>query len=239
VSETSSTDASPPWLDDNRPHDEITSAAQIASVLALLGESPKRVLDLGCGAGRVLIPLAVAGHDVTGLDHNATALRRCREDLERSGVEARLFGSDFARPESIPSGPFDAALCLGNTFMQIVDVDAAVDLMTRIAALLVPGGPFLLDDLPADQWPELTEGNWTSGISEDGRMQLVWHPCDAVFALRSGDAVDPAGWRIKRADAMFRMWTDGALRAAARAAGLSGPERPVAASVLVMRRPQA
>ena len=39
------------------------------------------VLDLGCGTGRVLLPLARRGHRVTGLDISQLMLRRCREKL--------------------------------------------------------------------------------------------------------------------------------------------------------------
>ncbi|HWQ03078.1 MAG TPA: class I SAM-dependent methyltransferase [Candidatus Nitrosotenuis sp.] len=40
-----------------------------------------RILELGCGTGRILIPLAAAGFQVTGLDNSAAMLERCREKL--------------------------------------------------------------------------------------------------------------------------------------------------------------
>ena len=39
------------------------------------------VLELGCGTGRVLLPAARAGVEITGLDASANMLERCRAKL--------------------------------------------------------------------------------------------------------------------------------------------------------------
>lgn len=48
--------------------------ADLALWSELAGEPPSRVLDIGCGAGRVAIELARSGHQVTGLDYDARLL---------------------------------------------------------------------------------------------------------------------------------------------------------------------
>jgi SAM-dependent methyltransferase len=231
--------SAPTWLDAEAPHDEAHSRAQLEGLTRLLAPAPKRVLDLGCGFGRALLPLAAAGHDVVGLDHDAEALRRCGTRLAEAGGAANLVEGDFLSAAALPGGPFDAALCLGNTFMLIVDVDEAVDLLIRLRRVLAPGGAFVIDDCPRDFWPELVEGNWLSGLSEDGKAQLVWDDGDARFTLRHGRAVDPRTWRIRPGDRTYRLWSDGALRLAARAAGLSPPQRLDESHLLVMRRARA
>ena len=40
-----------------------------------------KTLELGCGTGRVLIPTAVAGCEITGLDFSPYMLKKCREKL--------------------------------------------------------------------------------------------------------------------------------------------------------------
>lgn len=45
----------------------------------LAGREPKRILDLGCGAGRVALDLARRGHRLTGLDHDPALLAALRE----------------------------------------------------------------------------------------------------------------------------------------------------------------
>src|SRR5438477_11680224 len=47
------------------------------------------VLELGCGTGRVLIPTARAGVEITGLDASRHMLGACRERLEREPAEVR------------------------------------------------------------------------------------------------------------------------------------------------------
>ena len=225
-------------LDEQRPHEEAHGRAQVEGVLARLGAEPARVIDLGCGAGRVLVPLAVAGHRVTGVDRDPGALSACRERLP-AGAPVQLVEGDFRDAAPFAGGPFDAAVCLGNTFMTIADIDEAVAHLRRAREALAPDGWLAIDDAPADLWPELTDGNWQSGVTATGEAQLVWHASDAVFALRQGADVDVESPHLQPADVRYRMWTDGALALAARAAGLSAPERDEAAHLLLFRRTAA
>lgn len=48
-----------------------------------------KVLELGCGTGRVLAPMASAGFDVVGLDLSSYMLAKCREKLSRQPEEAQ------------------------------------------------------------------------------------------------------------------------------------------------------
>ncbi|HRP63506.1 MAG TPA: methyltransferase domain-containing protein [Phycisphaerales bacterium] len=220
------------------PHDPARSAAQIEGVRALLhANTPQTVLDLGCGTGRLLTPLAQAGHRVIGIDASQGAVNACRE----ASPSATLIQGDFlAEPWPLPAHGADAILCLGNTFMTIADLDAAIALLSRVAASLAPCGVFLLDDLPHDLWPEVTEGNWQSGVSEhpdeeDTLMQMVWHPHDSVFTIRTGDRVDETCWTLTPDDRLLRLWTSSALALAARLAGLSEPEHDESHGLLVFR----
>jgi len=226
------------FSDDQNPHDPQRSRAQIAGLLQLLAPPPKRILDLGCGEGRILFPLLEADHDVTGLDHDAEMLQKCRTAAEVKRLSATLQETDFLTATLLGSPQsFDAVCLLGNTIMTVVDVDDAANLFCRICEVLRPGGQFFIDDCPHDLWPELTEGHWQSGLSEDGSLQMVWDKADAIFALRAGDQVDPASWEFKPTDQPRRMWTMGDLRLIARLAGLSAPQHHPDAAVLVMQRP--
>jgi SAM-dependent methyltransferase len=42
-----------------------------------------KTLELGCGTGRVLVPTALAGYGITGLDFSPYMLKKCREKVDR------------------------------------------------------------------------------------------------------------------------------------------------------------
>ena len=61
----------------------------VAQLLELLPRSG-RVLDVGCGYGRIAVPLARAGFAVTGLDVSPNLLRAARREAASHGVAVRL-----------------------------------------------------------------------------------------------------------------------------------------------------
>ncbi len=76
--------------------------------LALWGElaegAEHGVLDVGAGTGRVSLPLAAAGHQVTALDIDPELLAALRERAAAAGVEIATIAadaSDFTLPEPV------------------------------------------------------------------------------------------------------------------------------------------
>ena len=69
-----------------------------------------RVLDVGCGNGKTMIPLAKKKYDVIGLDISGAALKILEKTLKRSGVYAKLVLGD-ATSFPFHDGCFDAVLC--------------------------------------------------------------------------------------------------------------------------------
>lgn len=205
------------------PLDDDQHQAQLAGLLARPHAGP--ILDLGCGDGRLLVPLAQAGREVVGIDHDEFALALCRQRL--AGHPATLIEADLRRgdwPAQI-GGPFQTALCLGNTFMLLHDVETATGLLRQVRERLLPGGALYLDDFCPEMWREVAEGYWQEGVSEDGSMQLLWAPGENVIALRYGEAVDEQAEAIRPDDTLCRLWTLGELRLLAELSGLQEPER--------------
>jgi SAM-dependent methyltransferase len=56
------------------------------------GKAGGRTLEMGCGTGRVLIPTAMSGCEITGLDVSPYMLAKCREKLGRqpAAVQRRV-----------------------------------------------------------------------------------------------------------------------------------------------------
>ena len=70
-----------------------------------------RTLDIGCGAGRVAIPLQQKGVDVVGIDHSPLAIRTCKE---RGVDDARLLPVTQVSANKL--GIFDSIVMMGNNF---------------------------------------------------------------------------------------------------------------------------
>lgn len=179
---------------------------QLKHLRAYFSDGPRRILDLGCGAGRLLIPLRRDGHHVVGLDHDSRALNwvaeGCghRDDLVQQDVR------DQSLP--LPEGPFDAALLLGNTLMELVCPNAFVNLLHRLSKCLSRQGVLIIEDIPGLYWPLLSTGQWGDGLAEGVRM--VWSERDTVFALREGAEANNDG-PLHPDEPHRRLWTESLL----------------------------
>lgn len=203
-----------PRSSDWRPFDSEQSQRQIAELLKLLGSPPRAVLDLGCGDGRVMLPLVLHGHHVTGWDHDPAAIAAARTALRRLGVSAddprartRLEHRNFLTGWTGLRRRFDAAIMLGRTLMTVTTHDHLAALFGQVAKRLTPGGLFVVDDFSTELWREVASGRWREGVSRDGRMQLVWQPGEAIVVVRQGRRVNRRRWTPTRSDQRLRLWT--------------------------------
>lgn len=93
-----------------------------------------RVLDVGCGAGRVCLHLQQRGLDVVGIDVSAGAVEVCR----RRGVrDVRLCPVEDVGPSL---GTFDTIVMLGNNFGLFASRAKARRLLRRFHALTTERG---------------------------------------------------------------------------------------------------
>jgi len=223
------------------PMEEEISEVQVKEILSLLGNSPKRVLEIGCGNGRLLVPVALAGHEVTGIDIDPDAISACAAICSNADVNATLIDGDVF--DTLPvDESFDVIICCGNTFMLFANIHEGVRLLQVCRESLCGDGMIVIDDIPRDLWPEIAEGRWCNGVNDEETLQLVWSKKDPVFAIREGDDVQPNNWELGKDDRLMRLWTMGELQLAARLSDLSPPESPrvmpVGGGVLVMRVPR-
>lgn len=105
------------------------------------------LLELGCGTGRVAVPLALAGHRVTGIDISETMLdvARRRRRLLPAEVAARLrFCRKDMRTFAFPRR-FGAILAPFSALAMITDAQGRGDCLGRCRAAMDPGGLLLVD----------------------------------------------------------------------------------------------
>jgi SAM-dependent methyltransferase len=97
-----------------------------------------RILDAGCGPGRVGAELAARGHTVVGVDADPELIEAARTD--HPGPTWLV--ADLAELDLAASGeptPFDAAVLAGNV-MAFVAPDTEADVLARVAAHVRPDG---------------------------------------------------------------------------------------------------
>jgi ubiquinone/menaquinone biosynthesis C-methylase UbiE len=112
------------------------------------GES-SRVLELGCGTGRLTLPLAQAGHEVTGIDFSPAMLARAREKLaaEPRSVQDRvtLVEGDARRIELGATSPFDLVLAPFRVLQHFPAIADQLDVLAAVRRQLRPGDRLVFD----------------------------------------------------------------------------------------------
>lgn len=97
-----------------------------------------RVLDAGCGPGRVGGALAAAGHDVVGVDVDPALIEAAQQDHPGP---TWLVGdlAELDLPARGIADPFDVIVCAGNV-MSFLAPSTRVEVLTRFRAHLAPEG---------------------------------------------------------------------------------------------------
>jgi SAM-dependent methyltransferase len=102
-----------------------------------------RVLEPGCGTGRVLIPLLEAGHDAEGLDHSPDMLSRCDRYCRERGLNPPLHVGDmvtFMQPER-----YEAVVIPRGAIRNIEGRGSTLQALRSMWKSLQSGGRLLLD----------------------------------------------------------------------------------------------
>lgn len=101
------------------------------------------VLDLGCGTGGHVIPLARRGYAVTGVDRSAEMLRQACDKTGQAGVSAELIEGDVC---SVRVGrSFDAVISMFAVVCYQLSNDDLAAFFTTARKHLQPGGVLVFD----------------------------------------------------------------------------------------------
>ncbi|MFZ5351084.1 MAG: class I SAM-dependent methyltransferase [Bacillota bacterium] len=125
---------------------QVIQADEVNFILSIVGNEPKNILEVACGGGRISVPLAHAGHSVTGFDFDEYMLERIPHKAKgltnltyyKSDAVIQDWGKDF-----------DVVVLAGNILLNIeseMDYRQAQELFIKKAANSVKTNGYLYLD---------------------------------------------------------------------------------------------
>jgi SAM-dependent methyltransferase len=164
--------------------------AMIDHFISLLGE-PRRVLDAGCGAGRMLPYLATRGSDPEGVDLSVEMIRRARQDHPTFPTRVGSL-SHLDYPEDRFDGVFSWYSTIHNPDE---DLDQMLGEMRR---MLRPGGYLLLAFQTGENMRPIGRHLRSNGIDFDVVLNR-YHRTVQAISIRLADAHFEVTARLERA----------------------------------------
>ena len=104
-----------------------------------------QILDIGCGSGRLVIPIAEAGQTVVGIDNSTDMFAVAQKRIVEDGVPAEhatLIEADVLTWQT--EQRFGLIIIGMNTLMEFSN-QTVLDLLKAAAKLLAPGGQIVID----------------------------------------------------------------------------------------------
>lgn len=127
-----------------------------------------KVIDVGCGYGRVAVPLAKAGFDVTGVDISKVLIQDARRRARKERVSARFdTGTMIKLPYKNES--FDKIVSLWNTFNELLIKKEQVKALDEIFRVLRTGGAAFIV-VRNGEHKEVRRELKARGMGSDGRI---------------------------------------------------------------------
>lgn len=157
-------------------YDAVPFTADIPFYLDLVAGAG-RVLELGCGTGRLLLPLAEAGFQVVGVDASRAMLARAQRRLADAPRElrARVELREGEMRDLELAGRFDLVVVATKTFFYLMTPSDQRRMLSAVARLLEAGGIVALDLLnPTVGWLSRPAGSVQQDVAgEVGEARVL------------------------------------------------------------------
>jgi SAM-dependent methyltransferase len=129
------------------------SVGDVEYYSAQLADVDGPVLEAACGTGRILIPLAAAGHTMAGVDDSAAMIAACARNCREHGVSAELFTASMT--EFVRKAVYAAVIVPRGSIRAIKGREATLDALRCFHRSLAPQGTLKLDLSPPKVATEL------------------------------------------------------------------------------------
>jgi SAM-dependent methyltransferase len=209
------------------PRDEARKHRFLASEQFYLAEARERrgrVLELGCGTGRLTLQIAQTGIDIVGVDLSASMLEAARVKALALSLDVPFVQADM-RHFDLP-GKFSTILIPGNSLLHLLTTEELKQCLACVRRHLAPAGRLVFDiskwDIavfsrdPGQRYPSFTLGEITieESTSYDAAAQVrnvVWYlstagtpdfrqieyQLRAIFPQESLLLLESAGFRLE------------------------------------------
>lgn len=166
-------------------------SGDVAFYLEQAEQSGGKVLDLACGTGRISIPMALAGMDVTGLDLSSEMIEKARQKASEAGVadSLRLLQGDMRNFDL--SQTFSLIMIPFRSFLHLLQIHEQMKALTCIRKHLALGGKLVMNVFV----PKISHFH-----EENEKMSLR-----GTYRLDTGEEV--AMWDYTRYD-HFQQWSE-------------------------------
>lgn len=152
-------------------------------------DRPGRLVDLGCGTGRLSIALARAGFWTLGVDLSEDMLRVTGEKATAAGVSVHRLKANLVELDGLRDESFDYAACLFSTLGMVSGRRQRRCVAEHTYRLLRPGGRFVLH----------IHNRWFNGWSPGGKSWLIRELGRSLL----GRQVEDRAWPVHQAVAGF------------------------------------
>ena len=162
-------------FDDQRGLPAAALREWAAAVDLLAAGRVLQIVEPGIGTGRVTLPLAVSGHNITGVDVSESMLRTCAHKAEalRIGERVTLVEGD-ATALSLPDDVFDLGVIASLLYL-VPDWTAVLDELARVVR---PGGSVvhLVERSESGEDLQLWDIAWRSRVESTGFQHASLRP---------------------------------------------------------------
>lgn len=163
-----------------------------ADMLATVIPDGAKVLDFGCGDGRVAIPLAGLGYDVTAVDSSQRMLDRLTErapDLTTVQAAADGIAGHLGRRKM--DAVYTLAVLIHHSYADCLNIIGKLRAATKLGGILVLDWPLSETPAEADSWIGVT--TWSGKQQADACARIGLEPIESELPWGVYRAVKVSG----------------------------------------------